>query len=93
LRWSACFCWSLRTSKATLTFVTPSSGWTALTTPCWKWLRMGQPGVVSETMTSTVPSSCVSIDRTMSSATIESRSSGSMTASRARMISSRVGMP
>ena len=30
-----------------------------------KWLRIGQPGVVSETVTSTVPSARASIERTM----------------------------
>ena len=45
----------MRTSKATLTPVTPSSADTACVTACWKWLRIGQPGVVSDTMTATSP--------------------------------------
>src|SRR3954451_21257413 len=53
---------------------------------------MGQPGVVSETVTSTVPSAWALIDRTISSSTMERRSSGSMTAVSAWRISSRVGM-
>ena len=48
-------------------------------TASWKWLRIGQPAVVSETTTSTMPSSAISIERTMSSSTIERRSSGSIT--------------
>ena len=53
---------------------------TALATAVWKWLRIGQPGVVSETVTSTTPSAWMSIERTMSSSTMSRRSSGSMTA-------------
>ena len=45
----------VRTSKATLTPVTPSSADTACVTACWKWLRIGQPGVVSDTITLTAP--------------------------------------
>ena len=56
LRCSAPFSWSERTSKPTLTRVTPSSARTASATAVWKWLRIGQPGVVSETVTSTTPS-------------------------------------
>ena len=48
-----------------------------------KWERIGQPGVVSETTTSTLPSSGSSIDRTMPSDTMSLRSSGSMTLRRA----------
>src|SRR3954465_6078387 len=86
------FSLSERTSKATFTRVTPSRAPTAERTAFSKWLRMGQPGVVSETVTSTVPSGRASIDRTISSSTIERRSSGSMTAVSAWRISSRVGM-
>jgi hypothetical protein len=56
-------------------------------------LRIGQPGVVSETVTATAPSGEISIERTMSSSTMDAWSSGSMTASRDFMISSREGMP
>src|SRR5262249_48951478 len=69
-----------------------SSAPTAWRTAVSKWLRIGQPGVVSDTVTRTRPSA-VSIERTISSSTIERRSSGSMTASRALRISSREGMP
>src|SRR3954454_9602882 len=86
------FSLSERTSKATFTRVTPSRAPTAERTAFSKWLRMGQPGVVSETVTSTVPSGRASIDRTISSSTIERRSSGSMTAVSAWRISSREGM-
>ena len=51
-----------------------------MATACSKWERIGQPAVVSETTTSTRPSSLTSIERTMPSSTIERRSSGSMTA-------------
>src|SRR4051794_15231010 len=90
--WRPAFSLSERTSKATFTRVTPSRAPTAERTAFSKWLRMGQPGVVSETVTSTVPSGRASIDRTISSSTIERRSSGSMTAVSAWRISSRVGM-
>src|SRR4051795_2179108 len=85
------FSLSLRTSKATLTFGTPRS-WTALATAVWKWLRIGQPAVVSDTVTATLPSSAMSIARTMPSSTMFSRSSGSMTTVSAWRISSREGM-
>jgi hypothetical protein len=49
---------------------------------------MGQPGVVSETVTSTTPLALRSIARTMSSSTIERRSSGSITTSSALRMSS-----
>src|SRR3954453_18374266 len=90
--WSAPFSVSVSTSKATSTCVTPSSADTDLATAVWKWLRIGQPGVVKDTMTATRPSSWMSIERTMPSSTIELRSSGSMTASSALRISSRDGM-
>ena len=35
--------------------VTPPSSRTACATPVWKWLRIGHPGVVRETVTSTTP--------------------------------------
>src|SRR3954471_6042638 len=63
---------------------------TALATPVWKWLRIGQPGVVRETMTSTTPPSRISTERTMSSSTMLRRSSGSMTLSSALRMSSLV---
>src|SRR5215208_6753344 len=53
---------------------------------------MGQPGVVSETTTSTRPSSAIWMDRTMPSSTIDRRSSGSITAVRASVICSLVGV-
>src|SRR4051812_26233577 len=90
--WRPDFSWSDNTSKATSTRATPGRSPTAWRTAFSKWLRMGQPGVVSETVTATVPSARASIDRTISSSTIERRSSGSMTAVRAWRISSRVGM-
>ena len=83
---------SERTSKATLTWVTPSTPRAALTTEVWKWLRIGQPGVVSDTVTSTTPPSETSIDRTIPSVTMSCRSSGSMTTLRASRICSLVGM-
>jgi hypothetical protein len=61
-----------------LTCSTPSSR-TLSTTAFSKWARIGQPGVVSETTTSTRPSSGWSIDRTMPRDTMSLRSSGSMT--------------
>src|SRR5689334_1916523 len=88
-----CFCCGVRTSKATLTCVTPSSALTASATPVEKWLRIGQPGVVSETMTSTTPFSWMSTERTMSSSTMLRRSSGSMTLSSAWRTASFDGMP
>ena len=66
----------------TVTVGTPSA-WTLSTTAFSKWARIGQPGVVSETTTSTRPSSGCSIDRTMPSDTMSLRSSGSMTLRRA----------
>src|SRR3954454_20148789 len=54
---------------------------------------MGQPGVVSETTTSTRPPSCMSIDLTIPRSTMLWRSSGSMTGRRASVICSLVGMP
>jgi hypothetical protein len=57
-------------------------------TEVWKWPRIGQPGVVSDTVTSTTPFGLASIARTMSSSTIERRSSGSMTAVSAARMSS-----
>ena len=88
LRCRSDFSWSLSTSKATVTRVTPSSAPTALATASSKWLRIGQPGVVSDTTTSTTPSPGCSIERTMPSSTIDLRSSGSITASRDFRISS-----
>src|SRR5215212_4800369 len=38
-------CWE-RTSKPTVTRETPSRAPTRSVTACWKWLRIGQPGVV-----------------------------------------------
>src|SRR3954469_23123694 len=84
-------CW-LRTSKPTFTCCTPSSARTAVTTPFWKCDRIGHPGVVSDTTTSTRPSSGCSIERTMPRSTMLWRSSGSMTTLRAARISSCVGM-
>jgi hypothetical protein len=49
---------------------------------------IGHPGVVSETVTSTTPFSLTSIERTMSSSTIERCSSGSITDRSAVRISS-----
>ena len=61
---------------------------TASATAVWKWPLIGQPGVVSETVTSTTPFGLGSIERTMSSSTIERCSSGSITTSSALSISS-----
>jgi hypothetical protein len=49
--------------------------------------------VVSETITSTRPSSAISIERTMPRSTIERRSSGSITPRRASLTWSLVGRP
>src|SRR3954451_9321436 len=84
-------CW-VRTSKPTFTSFTPSSARTAVTTPFWKCERIGQPGVVSETTTSTRPSDGCSIERTMPRSTMLWRSSGSMTTLSASRIWSCVGM-
>ena len=65
--------------KLTLTPVTPSIARTALPTPSWKWLRIGQPAVVSETITSITPLGWMSIERTICSSTMSRRNSGSMT--------------
>jgi hypothetical protein len=53
---------------------------------------MGQPGVVSDTITLTAPCGSISIERTMSSSTIDRRSSGSITVRRASVICSLVGI-
>ena len=86
------FSLSESTSKLTLTPVTPSSARTASATPVWKCPRIGQPAVVSETVTSTTPLACISTDRTISSSTMSRRSSGSITARRASITCSLVGM-
>src|SRR4051812_2681186 len=91
LRCRPAFSWSVSTSKPTLTRATPSSEDTDLTTAVWKWFLIGQPGVVSDTVTSTTPASLMSIARTISSSTMLRRSSGSMTALRASVTCSRVG--
>ena len=57
-----------------------------------KWLRIGQPGVVSDTITLTAPCGSISIERTMSSSTIDRRSSGSITVLRASVTCSCVGI-
>src|SRR5579875_818560 len=54
---------------------------------------MGQPGVVSETVTSTTPLGCTSTERTISRVTMSLRSSGSMTSRRASVTWSLVGIP
>ncbi len=82
----AAFWVSVSTSKYTFTWLTPSSGETAWTTELWKCPLIGHPGVVSDTVTSTTPLGLSSIERTMSSSTIERCSSGSITDSSARMI-------
>ena len=90
-RWeSVCFSSSDSTSNPTFTVGTPSP-WTFSTTAVWKWLRIGQPAVVSETITFTVSSSGCSIERTIPSVTMSLRSSGSITPRRASSICSRVG--
>ena len=68
-----------RTPKPTDTPVTPSTDLTALVTPVWKWPLIGQPGVVSETVTLTAPWSEMSTERTIPSSTMLRCSSGSMT--------------
>ena len=84
---------ALRTSKATLTPVTPSSADTGLVTACWKWLRIGQPGRRERHHHARRrPASPISIERTMSSSTIERRSSGSITARRLSVTCSVVGI-
>ena len=79
-------------SKRTFTAVTPPSSRTAFATPDWKWLRIGQPGVVSETITSITPLSLTSTERTISSSTMSRRSSGSITERSASITWSSVGM-
>src|SRR5690348_15627307 len=93
LRCRPAFSWSLSTSKPTFTRATPSTADTDLTTAVWKWFLIGQPGVVSDTVTSTTPASLMSIARTISSSTMLRRSSGSMTALSASVTCSRVGTP
>src|SRR4051812_3547323 len=85
---SPCFSWSESTSKATVTVETPNSR-TLSTTAFSKCARIGQPSVVSETTTSTRPSSGCSIERTIPRETMSLRSSGSMTLRRASSICSR----
>ena len=77
-----------------MTVPTPATVPTSRVTASVKLLRIGQPAVVSETVTCDV-ARCrrSSIERTIPSSTIERRSSGSMTRSRAVRISSWVGMP
>jgi hypothetical protein len=82
---------SERTSNSTATAVTPSSSATFWATACWKWFRIGQPGVVRDTMTPTLPSSAMSIERTIPSSTMLRRSSGSMTARSLSVTCSWVG--
>ena len=83
---------SERTSNATSTFVTPSTEPASRVTASTKWLRIGQPAVVSETVTATAPASEISIERTIPSSTIDLCSSGSLTRSSAARISSLVAM-
>src|SRR3954463_9776978 len=90
--WSPCFSSWLRTSKPTPTRSTPSSSPTHWTTACWKCERIGHPGVVRETTTSTLPGSGCSIERTIPSETMSLRSSGSMTRRRTSLICSWVGI-
>ena len=72
--------------------MTPVDPRTAWLTPVSKWLRIGQPAVVSETITSTTPLGWMSIERTISSSTMSRRSSGSITARSASVTWSLVGM-
>ena len=67
VRCRPCFSVSDSTSKPTLTAVTPSTDLTAFATPVWKWPLIGQPGVVSDTVTFTAPVSAMSIFRTIPS--------------------------
>ncbi len=76
---SDCFSSGESTSNATVTSCTPSSSPTLSFTAFSKCDLIGQPGVVSETVTSTRPSSGISIERTMPRDTMSLRSSGSMT--------------
>src|SRR5918995_3794832 len=92
LRCSPDFSWALSTSKPTFTRETPSTALTCFATAVWKWPLIGQPGVVSDTVTSTTPPSLMSMARTISSSTMSFRSSGSMTDFRASVICSRVGI-
>src|SRR3954447_13951398 len=84
-------CW-VSTSKPTFTSRTPSMSRTAVTTLFWNCERIGQPGVVSDTTTSTRPSEGCSIERTIPRSTMLWRSSGSMTTLSAWLISSCVGI-
>ena len=61
-------------------------------TPVWKWPLIGQPGVVSETVTFDGPGSEMSMERTIPSSTMMRWSSGSMTTFSASRIWSLVGM-
>src|SRR3954469_13816204 len=90
--WRPLFSWSVRTSRPTFTCSTPPSPRIASVTPFWKCERIGQPGVVSETTTSTRPSAGVSIERTIPRSTMLWRSSGSMTTLSASRICSVVGI-
>src|SRR3954454_454541 len=83
-------CW-VSTSKPTFTSRTPSRPRRAVATPFWKCERIGQPGVVSDTTTSTRPSAGCSIERTIPRSTMLWRSSGSMTTLSASLICSCVG--
>ena len=72
--------------------MTPATLLASRVTASVKVLRIGQPAVVSETVTATSPASEISIERTIPSSTIERRSSGSMTRVSAERISSWVGI-
>ena len=78
------------TVKPSVTCSTPSTVPSARSTCSSKLERSGQPAIVSAITSSTLAPS-ISIERTMSSSTTERCSSGSMTPSRACMISSREG--
>src|SRR3954466_2836238 len=90
--WRVCFSSAESTSKPTRTCSTPSSWVTFSRTAVSKCDRMGQPGVVSDTITSTAPSEGCSIERTIPRETMSLRSSGSMTFRRASVICSVVGI-
>src|SRR6266508_2668946 len=78
------------TSNPSATRSTPGTSRMTFVTCSWKESRSGQPATVSAIVTRTSPPS-ISTSRTMSSSVTGLRSSGSITRSSARRISSRFG--
>ena len=88
---SAAFSSGVITSKRSSTRCTPGTEPTCSATWSWNEFRNGQPATVSAIVTETAPPSIVT-SRTMSSSVTGLRSSGSITRSSARRISSRSGV-